>query len=357
MAEIILGIGTSHSPMLSLDASLWNDYAANDRNHPDLVFPPDGLVRPFDEAVKHHVPQSILDQPRTVEVFQEQSDRCSAALVKLTEALKEAEPDVTIIVSDDQDEWFFEDMMPAFAVFWGESLPLVPREVRPGDPIGEAIRAGYGDVELEVPVDRELGLHLVTSLMDNDFDMAQFTYVNEMYGGRVGRRYPSPDGARDRTHETPQRRQGLPHGYSFVVKRLFNNHPGKIVPIFQNTCYPPNAVTPRRCYSFGTAIGEAVKSWPSDARVAIIASGGLSHFVVDEEIDLQILKALEEKNEEALTTLPRERLRSATSESLNWVTVGAAVHDLPLQMEVLDYVPIYRTEAGTGGGWAFAKWA
>jgi hypothetical protein len=25
-------------------------------------------------------------------------------------------------------------------------------------------------------------------------------------------------------------------------------------------------------------------------------------------------------------------------------------------MELLDYVPVYRTPAGTGGGWAFARW-
>jgi len=24
--------------------------------------------------------------------------------------------------------------------------------------------------------------------------------------------------------------------------------------------------------------------------------------------------------------------------------------------ELLDYVPVYRTPAGTGGGWAFARW-
>jgi hypothetical protein len=25
-------------------------------------------------------------------------------------------------------------------------------------------------------------------------------------------------------------------------------------------------------------------------------------------------------------------------------------------MDLVDYVPVYRTPAGTGGGWAFARW-
>jgi hypothetical protein len=27
-----------------------------------------------------------------------------------------------------------------------------------------------------------------------------------------------------------------------------------------------------------------------------------------------------------------------------------------LKMELLDYVPVYRSPAATGGGWAFARW-
>ena len=57
-------------------------------------------------------------------------------------------------------------------------------------------------------------------------------------------------------------------------------------------------------------------------RVAVMASGGLSHFVVDEEIDRATLKALAEKDVDGLRSLPREKLRSGTSEILNWVALG-----------------------------------
>jgi 3-O-methylgallate 3,4-dioxygenase len=181
-------------------------------------------------------------------------------------------------------------------------------------------------------------------------------YAEEQYGGRVARRYPAPDGEVTVDRASAPRQQGLPHGFAFVVKRLFDNKPGPLLPVFQNTCYPPNTPTPRRSYQLGRAIAGAVEAWPEDATVAIVASGGLSHFVVDEEIDRLVPDGLQRKDAAALTSLPRHRLYSATSESLNWVALGGAVEATPLQMELLEYVPVYRTEAATGGGWAFARW-
>ncbi|MBO0693944.1 MAG: hypothetical protein J2P58_13655, partial [Acidimicrobiaceae bacterium] len=109
-------------------------------------------------------------------------------------------------------------------------------------------------------------------------------------------------------------------------------------------------------YDFGRAIASAITAWEEDARVAVVCSGGLSHFVVDEELDRDLLDALVKKDADALRSLPRHRLYSATSESLNWVTLGGAMADVPLQAEVVDYVTGYRSPAGTGGGWAFMRW-
>ena len=45
MAEIVLGIGTSHTPMLSLTTGdLWAEYAKGDRNNQELVYPPNGVI-------------------------------------------------------------------------------------------------------------------------------------------------------------------------------------------------------------------------------------------------------------------------------------------------------------------------
>jgi 3-O-methylgallate 3,4-dioxygenase len=358
MADIVLGLATSHTPMLTLPAELWPSFAKNDERNPELAFPPHGLVMPYTDAVDAISPQAQAGY-RGAEPYRAQSEACQRALDELSSTLRAVNPDVTVIIGDDQDEWFFEDNMPALSVYWGETAPLIPRTMPPGSreaAVIEAIRRGYGDVAMDVPVASGFGRHLIEYLIEHDFDVAHMRYVKQPYGGRVARRYPTKHGELDYVRETPPRPQGLPHAFSFVVKRLFDNKPGAILPVFQNTCYLPNQPTPRRSFAIGEAVAGAIEEWKSDASVAIIASGGLSHFVVDEELDRGLLGALERNDAAALRSIPRHRLYSAASESLNWVALGGAMQRARLKMELLDYVPVYRTPAGTGGGWAFARW-
>ena len=57
---------------------------------------------------------------------------------------------------------------------------------------------------------------------------------------------------------------------------------------------------------------------------------------------------------ESLLSLPRSKLQAGSSEILNWITAGGALEGL--RMELIDYIPGYRSEGGTGVGMAFAKW-
>ena len=358
MANIVLGIGTSHSPMLALNSEQWRRYAKGDLQHTGLVFPPDGISMTYEEGLAH-VPTAIRERPLTDEVFEEQSAACQRGIAELVKTIAEVDPDVTVIISDDQDEWFFEDNMPTFSVYWGESVPIVPRGTAGGrqDPdVVQAISSGYGDTAMDVPVNSALGRHIIEYMIENDFDVAHFNYIKDSYGGSVGRRYPRADGELGVVRTSPPINQGLPHGYAFVVTRLFENQPRPIVPVFQNTCYPPNQPTVKRSYQFGQAVSRAIESWDSDARVAVVASGGLSHFVVDEELDRMVLNGLKEKDAETLMSVPRNRLYSAASETQNWIALGGALQDTALEMELVEYVPVYRTPAGTGGGWGFARW-
>src|SRR5205085_7790788 len=84
--------------------------------------------------------------------------------------------------------------------------------------------------------------------------------------------------------EDPQR-AGLGHGIGFVIQRLFSGKTIPVVPILLNTYYPPNAPLPARCYDIGKALREAIDESPQNLKVALIASGGLSHFIVDEALD------------------------------------------------------------------------
>ena len=131
MADIVLGIGTSHTPMLTLPGELWPSYARNDQRNPELAFPPHGLVMPYQEALDSIAP-GAREKYRGTEPFKAQAEACQRALDELSSTLRAVNPDITVIIGDDQDEWFFEDNMPALAVYWGDSAPLIPRTVTPG---------------------------------------------------------------------------------------------------------------------------------------------------------------------------------------------------------------------------------
>jgi hypothetical protein len=212
-----------------------------------------------------------------------------------------------------------------------------------------AMRA-YGDTERDYPVDSELGLHVIESLMDQDFDVAHTRYMRESYGGSIG----PATWYLDAKYTTAARRFGMPHAFAFPVERWFAGKTPAIVPITINTCYPPNWISPRRAYALGRAVRKAVEDWDSDKTVAFASSGGLSHFVVDEEIDRLALKGMAEADGEILSSLPRHRLQSATTEILNWVATAGAMGDT--KMEVLCYEPGYRTPAGTGCGCGCGIW-
>jgi len=178
-------------------------------------------------------------------------------------------------------------------------------------------------------VQANLALHLIESLMD-DFDLASSQRL--------------PEG------------EGEGHAMAYVHRRVMDEtNPIPIVPVFLNTYYPPNQPRPRRCYAFGQAVRKAVESFPGNLRVGIAASGGLSHFLVDEEFDKAILKACADKNAEYLKNLPRNKLQAGSSEILNWIALAGALEHLDLNW--FEYVPGYRTPAGTGTGLSFATWA
>ena len=78
--------------------------------------------------------------------------------------------------------------------------------------------------------------------------------------------------------------------------------------------------------------------------------------IVDEEIDRALLDAIVSKNAQALCSLPADRLNLSTSELRNWIVVAGAME--PANPTVLlDYMPMYRTPAGTGNGCALVSWS
>jgi hypothetical protein len=87
-----------------------------------------------------------------------------------------------------------------------------------------------------------------------------------------------------------------------------------------------------------------------------MASGGLTHFVIDETLDRQILDAMQKGDEGALEAIPENLFKVGTAETKNWFPVIAAVNKAGLRYNLVDYVPCYRSEAGTGNAMAFVYW-
>jgi 3-O-methylgallate 3,4-dioxygenase len=148
---------------------------------------------------------------------------------------------------------------------------------------------------------------------------------------------------------------GLGHAFGAIMTQIVREQRIPIVPLFINTYFPPNQPTPSRCYDLGLALHRAIESYPADLRVGIVASGGLSHFVTDERLDHQVFAALRAASEEQLRAIPQKLLNAGSSEIRNWIAVAAASRHLNVTWD--EYIPVYRTLAGTGCGLGFACWA
>jgi 3-O-methylgallate 3,4-dioxygenase len=324
MAKVVLGLGTSHSPQLSTPPEMWPARAEQvDRVNPELL-DNEGDQRPYDE-LERRAPASLVDEI-TLEKIQSRFDACQAGIARVGEILAETAPDILLMVGDDQEEVFEEDNMPALLLYWGDEILNKPR-VSP-TPAGQVSDWGYGE-KRAYPVASDLSKHLIEYLIAHGFDVA---HSRKLAPGK-----------------------GIGHAFGFVYRRIMNEHVIPTVPVMLNTYYPPNQPTPKRCYELGRALRRGIESWDSDARVAVIGSGGLSHFVINEKLDRKVLKALEEKDVQTLTSLPTKVLNSGTSEIRNWVTAAGAVEHL--NMKLIDYVPCYRSRAGTGCAMAFAQWS
>ncbi|MEW9668098.1 hypothetical protein [Ammoniphilus sp. 3BR4] len=321
MAKIVLGMGVSHSPQLSTPAETWAQHGERDRNNPEIDF--DRLASNAPEWLKDHL---------TPEVWQKKYDACETAILELGRVLEEVSPDILVVIGDDQKELFLRDNMPAFSVFWGKEiydLPQDPEKLPPS--IRPALWARHGEEVEAYPTEASLGRHIIESLIHQEFDVSQFS-------------------------EQPEGRS-IGHAHTFIRRRLLKDKPMiQMVPVMINTFFAPNVPSPKRCYEFGQAIRKAIDSWDSDKTVAVIASGGLTHFEIDEELDKRILNALKNEDKESLITIPRERFVSGTSEILNWIATAGVLQGAGLNMQVVDYVPTYRSMAGTGCGMGFVYW-
>lgn len=327
MAKIVAGIGSSHSPMLMMEPPAWLargditdrkvhlvDQSGRDVEYEDLLERANGAI------LKEIAP----------EVMERRYRANNRAIQRVAEFFLEVSPDVVLLIGDDHKEVYQEDNMPALAVYWGEKLPYRPLGMMKW-PYANDLKTElwYPQVTREYPVASELARRLIGDLCERGFDPAHSRYYRE--------------------------NQGMTHAFGYIYHRIMNTKVFPVIPVNINTYYPPNQVSPLRAYHLGQALRECIESWPEHLRVLVIATGGLSHFVVDEEFDRAFIEILRSGRAEGHAKLPRAKLQSGNSELRCWSALAGAVQEM--SMTLIDYVPCYRSRAGTGCAMAFAYWS
>ncbi|HEU0073313.1 MAG TPA: hypothetical protein VFS30_04810 [Dehalococcoidia bacterium] len=239
-----------------------------------------------------HAPQLMTRPPQEDPA---QLDADIEAMDQLGRDLDEAKPDVLVIVGLDHVETFFPGPVPPFAVVTGKTAT-----------------SEYAGYEYNIPIHEDLALGLLNGLIERGIDI---TYLHEALLG---------------------------HAYATPLRYVYKDRSIPVVPIFVNVYLPPLPTT-HRCLEVGKAIADIVKGRPE--RVAILASGGMSHypgtwkyFNPEYGFDRWAIQELEEGRVESLLAMSCEQLDEVgNTELLTWfVAMGAAGVE---RGELLTYQP------------------
>jgi hypothetical protein len=328
MGRLVAAFGSSHSTMLFSSVDNWLSLF----DHIDCKAPINdraGTPRSIEELLKS-TPRSAAAKISHDAIVARHA-ATAESMDRLQAAIKAARLDALIVVGDDQREIFKDACRPAIGVYYGDTIrnAAAPREPTDDWYLCDQRRRLEDDNDRFYPCHADLGAHIIAGLMERDFDI---TAVKALVGDQF---------------------EG--HAYSFIHRRFMTDSVVPMVPVFLNTYYPPNQPGPQRCFDLGVAIADLVTAFADDIRVGILASGGLSHFLINEELDRKVVGAIERKDHDTLTSLPPNLLHTGSSEIRNWICIAAAAKNLKLDW--ISYVPAYRSRAMTGVGLCFAHWS
>ena len=235
----------------------------------------------------------------------EKADNFFSALEKVRDKAKETGVQAIVMMTGEHFTNFFLDGLPQVAIGLDEEH-LGPPEVWLQVP------------KKMVPSDAGLAAHITASLIEQGQQPAL------SHGMKVD------------------------HGFMTVYYWLDNTMELPMVPIVLN-CTTPPLMTVRQFHEFGKAIGNAIRSYDGLERVALVAGGGLSHFVgeprvgdIDEDFERWFLEELGKPDCGELLDLPNDELMEAgngTGEVRAWVALAGAMRGN--QMTLLSYEAIY----------------
>ena len=306
-----LGLACSHAAGLFRPPEVWQEH---------LKRAAPGVIERYPEAKR---------QLESLELCREQHRRVHDGFRTLREQVQDYAPDAIVMIGDDQGDLFNLSNNPAIAVYTGS------------DPMWG--RTGY---EWDKPMEQrskvtlnnhvELSRSLLTGLLKKDFDVANLGEFQPV--GRDG--------------------HGLSHMAARIAPELDPSGTIPIICVFLNEYFAPMP-SGRRCAQLGRAIAEIFADRPE--RIAICASGGLSHYPsqkainrgdIDVPLDTWVLERIARNDVAALENLfsfDSQSLRSGTGEIRAWISVAAAMNR---PATIIDYLPIHSTFTGVG----FASW-
>jgi aromatic ring-opening dioxygenase catalytic subunit (LigB family) len=252
--------------------------------------------------------------------------RVRDGLIELKRIIEESKPDALIVVGDDQNENFTSQNVPQFAIYTGPEVVFFDRLFKE---------------ERTYRCAAEIARVILNGAVEADFDLS----FSENF----------PD------------KRLISHAHVEPLMRiLLPNADVPIVPIYVNAIHPPGP-TPARCYAFGQVLGGIIRNQLADRRIAIYASGGLSHFTagypwryyrgrfgygcISEDFDRRILQWMANGEMSKLAGLTSTELMDhGDIELRSWIVLAGAVGEVPAQ--VLVYEPLYRGLMGM----AVAQW-
>ena len=106
MAKIVMGLGSSHGPMLSTPPEEWGQRVLADQTRLELWYR--GKLYQFDDLARERSDEH-LEAEVTIEKMRERHAACQRAISSLAETFARVKPDVAVIFGDDQEEVFLED--------------------------------------------------------------------------------------------------------------------------------------------------------------------------------------------------------------------------------------------------------
>ncbi len=242
----------------------------------------------------------------------------TTAFRELGRRVAAARPDVIIELSPDHWVNFFLDNLPSICIGVGEAHDPPPEPFMKAFPYHPVL--GHP----------ELGRHIAETALAHDFEPSISHHLK------------------------------LDHGFCIPLWRMELASLPRIVPIVVNDLEPP-MLSVRRCLAWGKLLAQAIASYPDrNLRVAILATGGLSHSIgepnmgaIDEGFDHECLRVFAKGDEASLVDFLEARMAAAgngTHEVRNWVIAHAAMGGRGF--DLIDYRAIPEVYVGCG----FASW-